>query len=91
MEVTLPSTIGPTRVGQPKELSTLDLDPSFLFVCKRLSKIWVTTITRSVEKILAANKMLKPPTTLVPKFAGIQQLFKHVCHDVGISYSFASY
>ena len=57
----------------------------------RLSKIWVTTITRSVEKILAAKKMLQPPTTLVPKFAGIQQLSNHVCHDVGISYSFASY
>ena len=37
---------------------------------RRLSKIWVTTITRSVEKILAAKKMLQPPTTLLPKFAG---------------------
>ena len=56
----------------------------------RLSKIWVTTITRSVEKILAGKKMLQPPTTLVPKFTGNQQLSNHVCHDIGISYSFAS-
>ena len=35
-----------------------------------LSKIWVTTIIRSVEKILAAKKMLQPTTTLVPNFKG---------------------
>ena len=52
-------------------------------VSMRLSKIWVTTTTRSVEKILAAKKVLQPPTTLVPKIAGIQQLSNNVCHDVG--------
>ena len=52
--------------------------------------IWVTTITRSVEKILAAKQMLQPPTTLVPKFTGNQQLSNHVCHEIGISYSFDS-
>ena len=44
----------------------------------------------ALKKILAAKKMLQPPTTLVPKFAGIQQLSNHVCHDVGISYRFVN-
>ena len=57
---------------------------------KRLSKICDTTVTRNVEKILAAKQMLQPPTTLVPKFTWNQQLSNHVCHEIGISYSFAS-
>ena len=51
----------------------------------RPSKIKVTTIARSVEKILAVKQMLNPPTTLVPKFAGNQQVSNHVCPDIGVS------
>ena len=83
-----------SHVGAPVSRRFIAIIPgkmNGMISVKRLSKIWVTTITRSVEKILAATKMLQPPTTLVPKFEGIQQLSNHVCHDVGISYSFASY
>ena len=60
-----------------------------LIVSNRAVLHRVTTITCSIEKILAAKKLLQPPTTLVPKVAGNQQLSKHVCHDMGISFSFA--
>ena len=63
--------------------------PAMRISFRRLSKIWVTAITRSVEKILVTQKMLQPPPTLVPNFPGNEQLSNHVCHDIGISYSFA--
>jgi len=55
----------------------------------RPSNISVNILSHNVEKILVTKTMLTPPTTQVPKFAGIQQLFNHVCHDVGTLYSFA--
>ena len=36
--------------------------------------MWVTTITRSVEKTLADKKLLKPTP----------QLSNHVCHDIRV-------
>ena len=59
-------------------------------VGRRPSNISVNILCHDVEKILAAKKVLLTPITLVPKFPGIPQLSNHVCHDVGISYSFAS-
>jgi len=52
---------------------------------RRPSNISVNILSHGVEKILVTKIMLKPPTTLVPKFAGIEQLSNHVCHDIVIS------
>ena len=57
---------------------------------RRPYNISVNILSHGVEKILVTKIMLKPPTTLVPKFARIEQLSNHVCHDIGISYSFAN-
>ena len=56
---------------------------------KRPSKLSVTTVSQSVEKILAVKLMLQTPMTLVPKFAGHQQLSNHVCYDIGLIHIFA--
>ena len=61
-----------------------------IHIHKRPSNISVNIFCHDVEKILAAKKMLLTPITWVLKFPGIPQLSNHVCHDVGISYRFAS-